>query len=324
MPDFNPFGQLTEVQRYKTDLAMKQDQIARQNALQMQQLNRQARLEENAIARAMQEQEAGQRRQMGLEMTLGNVPPERRQEELVSRGYLKEAGQLRKAIGAPASEPSPYKTPIKTSQGWVSYDNRSGEWSPITMSGGGRALPIAADVGLAGRKVAATKDAERVAKLKSAKPKAEASLRSFDRGSENVLGTIDEALKLVSGTTTGPLGKMSRGIPGTPAFNLGEKIKTIIANKAFGFLAEMRANSPTGGAVGQLSERELELMGLVEASLNPDLSPGELTANLKKVKKLTKEMQKAAHDAYRKDFAEVTTKAKPSGSANLKAKYGLE
>jgi hypothetical protein len=106
MPDFNPFGQLAEVQRYKTNLAMKQDQIARQNALQMQQLNRQARLEENAIARAMQEQEAGQQRQMGLEMTLGNVPPERRQEELVKRGYLQEAGQLQKATGTGGASPS--------------------------------------------------------------------------------------------------------------------------------------------------------------------------------------------------------------------------
>ena len=69
-------------------------------------------------------------------------------------------------------------------------------------------------------------------------------------------------------TTTGLLGSINRKIAGTTAFALARKIETIQANLSFDRIAEMRKNSPTGGDLGQVSERELVLLGAAVVALN--------------------------------------------------------
>src|SRR3546814_10033930 len=56
------------------------------------------------------------------------------------------------------------------------------------------------------------------------------------------------------------MGRVGSMIPGTDWADLAAKLDTLKGRSAFGALQQMRANSPTGGALGQVSERELYLL----------------------------------------------------------------
>ncbi len=73
---------------------------------------------------------------------------------------------------------------------------------------------------------------------------------------------------------TGATGQLMRGtgISGTAAYDLAAALKAIDANMAFDALQRMRESSPTGGALGQVTERELDLLKSTVASLDPDQS----------------------------------------------------
>jgi hypothetical protein len=165
----------------------------------------------------------------------------------------------------------------------------------------------------------AIEESKRKAKLMGQMPKARASFKAFDRTTELTNRTIDEALALADATTTGMAAKATKNIPGTDAFTLREKLKTIQANIAFGYLQEMRNNSPTGGAVGQLSERELELMGVTKASLNQDLDDAALIENLERIKQELSDMRDDAAYAYKLDFGvdPVTPETKPQAKVTV-------
>lgn len=96
--------------------------------------------------------------------------------------------------------------------------------------------------------------------------------------------SVDEALASVDNMTAGLVGSVAKQIPGTPAYNLKETIATIQANIGFDTLQGMREASPTGGALGQTSERELSLLISTLGSLDQNQSPAQLRRNLRKIK----------------------------------------
>lgn len=69
---------------------------------------------------------------------------------------------------------------------------------------------------------------------------------------------------------TGATGAAMRDVPGTAARGLQRQIDTIDANAAFSKLAEMRQNSPTGGALGSIAVPELMMLKSSIASLDPN------------------------------------------------------
>lgn len=62
--------------------------------------------------------------------------------------------------------------------------------------------------------------------------------------------------------------------------NLDATLDTVRANLSFAELAKMRANSPTGGALGGIAVRELDLLGSTVAGLSQDQSPEEMRRSL--------------------------------------------
>lgn len=71
---------------------------------------------------------------------------------------------------------------------------------------------------------------------------------------------------------TGLTGSMLREWSGSPAFDLAGGLKTLDATAAFTALSEMRANSPTGAALGAVSDTELGLLKSTIANLDPNQS----------------------------------------------------
>lgn len=114
--------------------------------------------------------------------------------------------------------------------------------------------------------------------------------------------TIDKAISQVGRGTTGFLGATSASIPGTPAADLANTLSTVQANIGFGELQRMRDASPTGGALGQVSERELALLNSVLGAISQSQSPQQLEANLRRLKTEVRASWERIDAAYQQDL----------------------
>ena len=75
-------------------------------------------------------------------------------------------------------------------------------------------------------------------------------------------------------------GKILSNIPGTEARDFEARLETIKANIGFDKLQAMRDASPTGGALGQVSEMELRQLNASMGNLEQSQSPKQLRENL--------------------------------------------
>ena len=120
--------------------------------------------------------------------------------------------------------------------------------------------------------------------------KAQANIAEIDglvERSESVMTEINQAIKdyengeAASGLTGYVLSKIS----GTDTYDTAAIIRTIKANIGFDRLQQMRNESPTGGALGQVTERELGFLQATIAELSTSQTEEQILRNLKKVKK---------------------------------------
>lgn len=72
-------------------------------------------------------------------------------------------------------------------------------------------------------------------------------------------------------------------LPETDARSFRAQLDTLKANITFNELTEMREASKTGGALGQVSDREGALLGASLGALDPNQSPQQLAAQLDKI-----------------------------------------
>lgn len=142
-------------------------------------------------------------------------------------------------------------------------------------------------------------------------PKALGSLKSaFTRGTM-MLEDIDRATEMANGWTTGA-GSLFSYVPGTQARNLDAILDGIKANIGFKELQEMRANSPTGGALGSVTEKELRMLQSVLGSLEQSQSEDQFKYNLARLKTQVRQSYASIADAYEKDYG-----ARPEGFEKL-------
>jgi len=97
-------------------------------------------------------------------------------------------------------------------------------------------------------------------------------------------GLIDGAIENSNAFTTGLGGTLLEFIPGTPAFDLVAQVDSIKANVGFDKLQQMRSDSPTGGALGQVSEFENRLLQAVLGNLENSQSTDQFVSNLRELK----------------------------------------
>jgi hypothetical protein len=97
------------------------------------------------------------------------------------------------------------------------------------------------------------------------------------------INSIDDLVGQVSKWTTGP-GSLLALIPGTAATDFKADVNTLAANIAFGELTAMREASKTGGALGAVSERELQLLESALGSLDRAQSPTQFKQSLATIK----------------------------------------
>jgi hypothetical protein len=101
---------------------------------------------------------------------------------------------------------------------------------------------------------------------------------------EAAMDAVNQALPLVGAAESGILGAASSMIPGTPAYTLKNNYySTIKSALSLERLAEIRQASPTGGALGNVSNQENKLLGDSIAALDVGLGEKEQERNLRKI-----------------------------------------
>lgn len=95
--------------------------------------------------------------------------------------------------------------------------------------------------------------------------------------------SVDELIGKVNQWTTG-IGSILARIPQTDARNFQAELDTLKANIAFNELTAMREASKTGGALGQVSNIELNLLQSALGALDTGQSPANIKNQLEKIK----------------------------------------
>lgn len=145
-------------------------------------------------------------------------------------------------------------------------------------------------------KIRTAGDTEQARIAASAKgPTDTASSYAMDTASRTIKA-IDEVLPNITGMTAGFVGSLTSRIGGTEAANVSADLATVASNVAFNALQAMRDASKTGGALGQVSERELDLLSSVQGSIRQNQSPENLRKNLQ----IVRESQQRFLDAAQK------------------------
>lgn len=131
--------------------------------------------------------------------------------------------------------------------------------------------------------------------------KAKTALTEFSNNSKFIGDTVDLAIKQASAGGAG-VGSVLGNLPGTQANDLRNTLNTLKANVGFDRLQQMRNNSPTGGALGNVSDTEGKLLQSVQGALEPNQSKEQLTRNLEHVKTYYNQLVIDQQNAFAETF----------------------
>lgn len=129
---------------------------------------------------------------------------------------------------------------------------------------------------------------DRQAKQETARKLEDKKTKSLVSGIDSIIEEADKAISIAKTSpvlATGITGAAAARVPGSPGYNLRRRLDTVKANLGFDKLQQMRDQSPTGGALGQVSERELNFLQSTLTAIDPSMGDEELIEGLEKVKK---------------------------------------
>ncbi|MBN8968939.1 MAG: hypothetical protein J0G95_10815 [Rhizobiales bacterium] len=127
-------------------------------------------------------------------------------------------------------------------------------------------------------------------KEKAASDKQAAASENKNRYADVVTTDIDRAIKKIDDTgwidlpVTGLIGEKISKIGGTDSHDLASLLTTVRANIGFDRLQALRDSSPTGGALGQVSDFENRQLQSTLGNLEQSQTAGQLKDNLNRVR----------------------------------------
>ena len=223
-----------------------------------------------SMQKVMDTLQGGNPRQAAMDATVDPYLRSNRSTQSVIDAMIKADAVKNRGSG------NPYYKPIYDKEGNIySFDARSANVAPVSSGGGQLSDPRYATSSRRNIKAAeqmgtgtaeAITDpvteynkaiAEREAEKVITKPQIESGLASVEAKTGMLDEAIDKAIDESGAFTAGFLGSATSWAPGTPAYDLGNTLSTIKANIGFDKLREMRDNSPTGGALGQVSKQPI-------------------------------------------------------------------
>ena len=163
----------------------------------------------------------------------------------------------------------------------------------------------------------------RIAKLAGERTKALGLLKKTVEDAINIRGLskylrthqTDEDTKLIDYITTGSknevmmalerAGEKVRGLYHPDSIAAKAELDTIKTKLFLKVVAEMRAMSPTGGALGSVTEREIEKVENSVTALMEGMTPEALTKNLKELESIVEQATMNIIEAFEEDFGTV-------------------
>lgn len=107
------------------------------------------------------------------------------------------------------------------------------------------------------------------------------------------LDAITDIRKRVSPFTVG-LGSITQVVPGSPALDFNARVESLKGGIATSELQKMRSASKTGGALGSIAVKELQLLQNILGSLDPKQSKASFLDNLTKIENSIKRFDEAS------------------------------
>ena len=197
----------------------------------------------------------------------------------------------------------------------------------------GDAADIAAYERLGLQKEAADLITQRTAEYRDAKKYDTNLLQLTQRKADMVDGFVNEALSIVNAMSPEDQNAFQQSIAnvsnifqanflaGSPGARLAALIETIQANVGFDRLQEMRNSSPTGGALGNVSNKELALLTSVLGNLGNMQGLSQLRENLKRIQDNNAAVRGGTQSAYQARWAGGA--AAPTQAAAAPAGFGM-
>jgi len=189
--------------------------------------------------------------------------------------YDKYGNIIAQAPQKPAEAKAP--TTITTDQGIMQWNPKTGKWD---STGFGKPVSEAESIRAAER---AEKAAEKAETKQSAMIRGVGQANNAITAIETATSILEKSGILNPFVATAAGRAIGAFLPGEMA-QLQGAVGTIKALVGFGALEDMRKASPTGGALGQVSERELSFLQATIASLNLKQDDTTLINNLKQIK----------------------------------------
>ena len=125
------------------------------------------------------------------------------------------------------------------------------------------------------------------------KPQEQAATTSISARMRDINETVDRLLSNEKGlkAATGFAGQAFSTIGGTEAANARRDLETVRSLISVSEISKMRAESKTGGAVGNMTQAEWPRFEVISGSLEQDQTFDKVAKNLRNLKGLTKETQ---------------------------------
>ena len=216
-----------------------------------------------------------------------------------------QIGQPFRPVGGQGGQPSP----ISTGAAQQALPPQSGAMSAPAASQPSMVqpqplMPPSIDAQAQGAVVTAQKQAELAVEKQAKFPKVQAALSSLNQQQTVVEESLDSAIKNVSGWSTG-VGSWLSVLPATQAKALSSDLNTIKSNLGFDKLQQMRDNSPTGGALGNVTVQEIVFLQSAIKDIDQELKPSELKDKLEFIKNNLKELKGLREQAFQSDYAGI-------------------
>lgn len=209
---------------------------------------------------------------------------------------------------------TPYYQFLPSAEGYMVGNARTGEIAPGAVDGR-PVMPGTLDPQLQGELAGAKKDAQLAAERAAAMPQASNARDAALAGLGRIQATVDDMLSNTRGLerSTGIMSHMPT-MPGSDSANWQADLETLKAQIGFRGLAEMREASKTGGALGNVTERELGLLHNAYVALLDSQSAEEYTKNLQTLKEMLAGSQEQINQAFAKEYGDMEPARTPNGA----------
>lgn len=178
----------------------------------------------------------------------------------------------------------------------------------MTAPAAGGPPTIKSPAQIAAETAAATERAKALAAKPEQRVAAETAMAQLQQSDALNKTFIQTAIKQADDLgATGWAGKLSEALPGTPAYKLAKTLDTVKANIGFDKLQAMRAASPSGGALGQISNFEEQLLQSVQGSLDQGQDAATIKANLTRLLDYMDANDQMRQKAFQQDFGGAPT-----------------